>query len=75
MYLRFSTKIWDLDSTRNLGILVAAHELRETGDLSKLEHEHLRNTLKWFNQRLVVPKILENDEHRHAISWFKPEAE
>jgi hypothetical protein len=74
MFLRFSTKILDTDSTRNLGILVAAHELRDEGNISKDEHEVLRKALKWFNEQLSIPKILEDQEHRRAISWFKPDA-
>ena len=74
MYLRFSTKQWDSESTRNLGILVVAHELRDNGDLSKDEHRILRKLLKWFNDQLAIPRLLRENEHRRAISWFKPEA-
>ena len=74
MYLRFSTKIWDKDSTRKLGILVVAHDLRDNGDLDANEHEYIRRSLKWFNEQLKIPKILEEDENRRAISWFKPGA-
>lgn len=73
MYLRFSTIEWDPESTRNTGILMAAHELRDEGGLSKDEHKLLRDNLKWFNEKLAVPKILNSEEHRRALSWFKPE--
>lgn len=74
MFLRFSTKIFDVESTRNLGILVAAHDLRDEGNITKEEHEILRTTLKWFNEQLTIPKLLKDVEHRRAISWFKPHA-
>ncbi len=74
MYLRFSTQQWDTESTRKLGILVAAHELRDGGDITKDEHELLRKTLEWFNNNVSIPKILKNNEHRRALSWFKSSA-
>ena len=74
MYLRFSTTAQDKDSTRKLGILVAAHEIRDNSNISKEDHDILRNTLIWFNEQLEIPKILKNEEHRRALSWFKPEA-
>jgi hypothetical protein len=74
MYLRFSTTKWDPESTRNLGILVAAHDLRDDGDITRDEHEILRKTLKWFNENVTVPKILKDTDHRRAISWFKSSA-
>jgi len=74
MYLRFSTKQLDPESSRNTGILVAAHTLRDEGDISVQQHNELRKVLLWFNENLQVPKLLNDVEHRRAISWFKPEA-
>jgi len=73
-YIRFSTLLWDSDSTKKLGILVAAHELRDSDDISKGSHSDLVKALRWINENLEVPKILKKEEHRRAISWFKPEA-
>ena len=74
MCLRFATTKWDPESTRNLGILVAAHELRDNGDITREEYEVLRKTLKWFNENVAVPKSLKNTDHRRAICWFKSSA-
>ena len=74
MLIRFTTLAIDADSGRAGGVLVAAHELRDNGDLSADEHADLRTTLSWFNEHLFVPTILEAKEHRRAISWFKPAA-
>ena len=74
MYIRFTILDKDSDSGFRTGILVAAHTLRDEGDLSVDEHRQLRLCLSWFNENLEVPKILKKVEHRRAISWFKPEA-
>ena len=74
MPIRFTTLSVDPDSGQTGGILVAAHTLRDEGDLSHGEHVSLRMTLEWFNEHLSVPAALEDAEHRRAISWFKPAA-
>jgi hypothetical protein len=74
MLIRFATLASDPDSGHTSGILVAAHSLRDEGDLTSAEHEELRLLLAWFTQNLPVPKMLVNTEHRRAISWFKPTA-
>jgi hypothetical protein len=74
MLVRFATLQFDHESGYTTGILVAAHTLRDEGDLSAQEHQRLREMLSWFNEELFVPKFLERIEHRRAISWFKPGA-
>lgn len=74
MLIRFTTLALDPDSGYTSGVLVAAHTLRDEGDLTVQEHEELREALSWFNEKLFVPKLLEQVEHRRAISWFKPAA-
>ena len=74
MLIRFTTLATDPDSGHTSGILVAAHDLRDDGDLTADEHTDLRTALVWFNEHLVVPGILKAEEHRRAISWFKPAA-
>ena len=74
MLIRFSTLAIDPDSGRPGGVLVAAHTLRDEGDLSAQEHEALRSVLAWFNEHLSIPTVLTEPEHRRAISWFKPAA-
>jgi hypothetical protein len=73
--IRFSTLATDSDSGRAGGVLVAAHTLRDDGDLSLQEHEDLRIALAWFNDHLPVPRALRDPAHRRAISWFKPAAD
>ena len=74
MLIRFSTLAHDQDSGRPGGVLVAAHTLRDEGDLSTHEHKALRTALTWFNENLPIPAVLAEPEHRRAISWFKPAA-
>ena len=74
MLIRFTTLSTDPDSGHTGGVLVAAHELRDGGDLTAHEHSDLRSALSWFNEHLFVPAMLEAREHRRAISWFKPAA-
>jgi hypothetical protein len=74
MFVRFTTLAIDPDSGHAGGILVAAHELRDAGDLTVDEHSDLRTVLSWFNEYLFVPATLGAKEHRRAISWFKPAA-
>ena len=74
MLIRFVTLATDSDSVRAGGVLVAAHTLRDEGDLTIEEHKDLRNALAWFNEHLPVPTALADPEHRRAISWFKPAA-
>jgi hypothetical protein len=74
MYLRFTLLRRDDDSGRKQGILVAAHLLRDEGDLSVEEHRQLHEALVWFNQNLNHPACLKQPGNRRALSWFKPEA-
>ncbi|GAA6142614.1 hypothetical protein [Hydrogenophaga sp. 5NK40-0174] len=74
MFIRFSILARDTDSGSRTGILVAAHQLRDEGDLSVEEHEELRTCLVWFNENLAIPQVLKKAESRRAISWFKPNA-
>jgi len=74
MLVRFVTLARDTDSGHTSGILVTAHRLRDEGDISVDEHAELRQMLAWFTEHLPIPKVLNNIEHRRAISWFKPTA-
>lgn len=74
MLIRFTVLEKDADSGRTSGVLVAAHTLRDDGDLTVEEHRELRLALLWFNDNLSVPTVLKDPQHRRAISWFKPAA-
>jgi len=74
MLIRFATLATDPDSGRSGGVLVAAHTLRDDGNLSAREHQEIRTSLAWFNEHLPIPAALSDPEHRRAISWFRPAA-
>jgi hypothetical protein len=74
MYLRFTLLAEDKDSGRKRGVLVAAHELRDSDKLNPDEHRVLQEALRWFNQNLHVPPCLKSPENRRALSWFKSDA-
>jgi hypothetical protein len=74
MLIRFATLARDVDSGHTAGILVAAHTLRDEGDISIEEHAELRQALAWFTENLPIPSVLVDVEHRRAISWFRPTA-
>ncbi len=71
MYLRFQTKSPDPQSGRPTGILVAAHQLRDSNRVSIDDEAWLRDYLSYFNMHLRIPACLKDLEHRRAISWFK----
>lgn len=74
MFLRFTLLVEDTDSGRKRGVLVAAHEWRDSDKLSADEHGVLQDALRWFNQNLHVPPCLKLPENRRALSWFKSDA-
>lgn len=74
MLIRFAALATDIDSGQRGGVLVAAHMLRDEGDLTADEHLQLRTELSWFNEHLRIPPELEQRSNRRAISWFKPAA-
>ena len=74
MLIRFAALATDTDSGQRGGVLVAAHTLRDEGDLTADEHLQLRTELSWFNEHLRIPSELEQRSNRRAISWFKPAA-
>lgn len=74
MFLRFTLLVEDTDSGRKRGVLIAAHELRDSDKLSADEHGVLQDALRWFNQNLHVPPCLKLPENRRALSWFKSDA-
>ena len=65
----------DPDSRRKQGLLVAAAELRDEGDLEPYEHRLVHQLRAWFNEHLEVPAVLEDYDTLRALSWFKTEAE
>ncbi len=71
MYLRFQTKTPDPHSGYPTGILVAAHQLRDSNRVTIEEEGWLRDYLLYFNQNLAIPECLEELKNKRAISWFK----
>lgn len=71
MFLRFQTKIPNPQSGHPTGILVAAHELRDSDRLSKDDEAWLRKHLAYFNMHLRIPRCLKDHKNRRGISWFR----
>jgi hypothetical protein len=74
MLLRFTLLDRDPQSGRKRGVLVAAHHLRDSDELTWEEHRVMQEALRWFNQHLHVPSCLRDPQNRRALSWFKSEA-
>lgn len=74
MYLRFQGYKPNLGTASMLGMFQLAFELRDWPDLPAYAHEELTTNLSWLKMHLKSPKLLKDDEHFRAISWFKPEA-
>jgi hypothetical protein len=67
MYLRFQTKMVDAGSGKPTGILVAAHQLRDSNDVTIDDEAWLRGQLGYFNEHLRIPACLKDPAHRRAI--------
>lgn len=69
MFLRFTISRVDEDSHRSQGLLVAAYELMDSGNLSPEEWKRVRELLDWFNQHLPHPP--KEFSNKRAIFWFR----
>jgi hypothetical protein len=69
--IRFIAPQIDADSGVREGIFVAAHRLRDEGDMPAYQRDQLRSLLEWFNEYLPSPTPLRKAWNRTAISWFK----
>ncbi len=74
MLIRFTVLGVDADTGKRLGVLVAAHLLRDEGHISAEEHRELRLRLEWFNEHLQIPSTYKDLQNKRALAWFKPEA-
>ena len=72
MYLRFVTTVIDEDSHRPQGVFVASYTLLDSGDLTAVEWQRLREILNWFNEHLPHPP--KSFSTGRAIFWFKSNA-
>ena len=50
---------------------MAAHDLRDSNDISIEEEAWVRKLLAYFNEHLKVPSCLKDPANRRALSWFK----
>ena len=55
VFFRFQTKLMNTDSGRPTGILVAAHHLRDSNEISMVDEKWLREQLVYFNTHLKIP--------------------
>ena len=69
MFLRFTISRVNEDSHRSQGLLVAAYELLDSGNLSPDEWKRVRELLDWFNQHLPHPP--KEFSNKRAIFWFR----
>ena len=60
----------DARSGYPIGILVAAHELRDSNRISVADEAWLRSHLAYFNMHLKIPACLKDPANRRALSWF-----
>ena len=74
MYIRFQGQKQNSRSSSKLGIFQLAFELRDEGDLPKYVEEELLKNIEWLRMHLKSPKILKDEDHHRAISWFHPRA-
>jgi len=74
MYIRFQGKRNNYSSASKLGMFQLAYELRDQSDLPSYAFAELQKNLRWLQQHLVSPDILDESEHHRAISWFKANA-
>jgi hypothetical protein len=72
MFLRFVITLIDDVSHKPQGLFVAAHELLDSGDLSLVERDLLREVIIWFNKNLPSPRSMVASR---AIFWFKSSAD
>lgn len=73
-FLRFVLLEQNEQSHRRTGLLVAAHELRNSEVLEGEEYERVCALCAWFNKNVNVPKVLLMDGNDRALSWFKAHA-
>ena len=74
MYIRFETYEKNGEADSSLGVFHAAYILLRSGKLEGHEFDSLRESLKWFEKNLEVPKVLDESGRQRAISWFRPTA-
>lgn len=72
MFLRFAVTQIDEDSHKPQGIFVAAHDLKDSCELTQEESKQLRELLDWFSENLPNPP--EDFYASRAIFWFKSSA-
>ncbi len=53
-----------------MGIFLAASQVELRAQLPDWTREWLTESLRWFNDNLIVPQFDEHD--RRAIFWFRP---
>lgn len=78
-YIRFAISRLDPDSGRRQGVLQAAFELREAGELSPEEEKRFKRSMLWLDAYLPAPSRFSrkrNNAHRTpmGLSWFKDTA-
>jgi len=72
-FVRFQTVLQSPDSGCRLGLFRASETLIERYDLPEYADELLRDSLRWFNSNLDVPRL--RSQKGRPIFWFRADAD
>lgn len=68
-YIRFVTRLKDVDTSKDLGVFRAFGKLYETDKLEDWAQDRGKTICKWFNQNLKVPNL--EGEPWRSVFWFR----
>lgn len=72
-FIRFQTDLRSPHNGRRLGLFYASTTLQEQYELPDYADEWLRESLRWFNVNLKVPRL--PSRQGRPVFWFRTEAE
>jgi hypothetical protein len=71
-FLRFQTELRSPRTGRRLGLFRAIGELESVASWARWNEELLRESLRWFNHNLKVPR--RNSHDLRSVFWFRHDA-
>ena len=74
MFVRFVVGTDDEHHKSLTGIIVEAEALRQAGELTPEEEQHLSDVYRWLNENLPVPPFSKSRWPKDAVAWFKDDA-
>jgi hypothetical protein len=72
-YIRFESELPLARNRARLGLFRAAGILEDTTELPDYTQDLLRESLRWFNENLKVPRL--GSYRGKAVFWFRTDAE